>query len=932
MNRQQHTAKYLRLKKSLLDHIPQSRVITSEFERIVIGSDASFYRLVPEIIIRASNEEEVKLILKACVSLKLPVTFRAAGTSLSGQAQCDSVLVIIGTDWNKFLINKNAESITVQPGLTGGKINRLLLTYGKKIGPDPASIDAAMIGGIAANNASGMCCSISKNSYKTLRSMRIIFYDGILLDTANEESIRKFKLSHHDIIEAVNNLSTRVKSNTYLSGLIRKKFSIKNTTGYSLNSLIDFEDPIEIIQHLMIGSEGTLGFISEITLDTVPEYKHKATSLLFFSDILNACKTIKTLKELPVNAAEIMDRASLSTVQGKPGAPEVIEQLDKNTAALLIETTAEDQESLDKNVHEIMNALKVHNILFPVEFTSDPLHTAQLWNIRKGLFPSVGAIRQTGTSVIIEDVAVATDHLSSLMEDLQNLFRKYEYDNAIIFGHALDGNLHFVFSPDLNKQDEITKYKSFMDELACLVTDKYEGSFKAEHGTGRNAAPFVELEWGKEAYSLMKEIKRIFDPLNILNPGVILNSDPDIHVKNLKPMPAAHPLIDKCTECGFCESACVSNEFTFSPRQKITAYREISSQSSKNHLKSNIKKIFKYHADKTCAADGLCELKCPVGINTGEFVKELRAAESSSLKNIFAGFASDNFNMVFHLLRTGLLILALLKKTPGLSFLIKKNFVLNLLPDTAPKIKTVTKNAAGKKKAVNFPTCITRSFGYADGSSVPMHINSLLNKAGYQVVYPDGLASVCCGLAFSNSGYTKAGEKKLGQLLETLHSSSEGWKLPVIVDNSPCLHHITETAGLKNNLLSISQFTNKYLIDELHFSNKKEAIKIYHPCSTQRMSIHTDDESIAKLCAEKIDVIQSHCCGFAGYKGFLLPKLNQFALKNLQEELCKSIAPGYSNSRTCEIGLGYHTGIRFGSIAQLINESTTAKVNQQKTD
>lgn len=922
----------MRLKKSLLKHIPQSRIITSQFERTVIGSDASFYRLVPGIIIRAANEEEIKLILKACVSLNLPVTFRAAGTSLSGQAQTDSVLVITGTDWNKFSISNNADSVTVQPGLTGGKLNQLLLPFGRKIGPDPASINAAMIGGIAANNASGMCCGISKNSYKTLRSMKIIFYDGTTLDTGDEDSIRKFRRSHDHVIDAINNLSTRVKSKPDLSGLIRKKFSIKNTTGYSLNALIDFEDPIEIIQHLMIGSEGTLGFISEITLDTVPEYSHKATSLLFFSDILSACKTIKTLKELPVNAAEIMDRASLSTVQGKPGAPQVIEQLDKKSAALLIETSAENPESLDKNVFEITNALKAHNTLFPVEFTSEPLYSAMLWNIRKGLFPSVGAIRRTGTSVIIEDVAVAIDHLPSLMEDLQNLFKRCAYNNAIIFGHALDGNLHFVFSPDFNKQDEITKYKSFMDELARLITDKYEGSFKAEHGTGRNAAPFVEQEWGKDAYSLMKQIKRIFDPLNILNPGVLINNDPDIHVKNLKPMPAANPLIDKCTECGFCESICVSNEFTFSPRQRITAYREIIRQSSKNHLKSNIKKIFKYQADESCAADGLCELKCPVGINTGAFVKELRAVESSSLKNIVADIASNNFNYIFHSLRTGLVILALLKKIPGLSLLIKKNFVLNLLPGAAPKIKTGTNSVAGIKKAVYFPACITRSFGYADGSSVPRHFNSLLNKAGYQVIYPDGIASLCCGLAFTNWGYPKAGNKKLNQLIETLHSISDGWKLPVIVDNSPCLHHITESAGVKNNILSISQFTNKYLIDELHFSKRKEAVKIYHTCSTQRMWLQTEDESAALLCAENVDVIQSHCCGFAGYKGFLLPGLNQFAIKNLQEDLCKSTAPGYSNSRTCEIGLDYHTGIRFGSIAQLINESTTAKVKQQKAN
>ncbi|HEX2975861.1 MAG TPA: FAD-binding oxidoreductase, partial [Bacteroidales bacterium] len=505
---------------------------------------ASFYRLIPQLVIRALNEGEVSYILKTCSQLGIPVTFRAAGTSLSGQAVTDSVLVIAGGDWKRYSINESKSEITLEPGITGGKANSLLAGYGKKIGPDPASINSAMIGGITANNASGMCCGTSDNSYKTVAGMRLVLADGTVLDTRDELSREAFRNKHPEVLSGVREIAEKARQNTGLAEKIRRKYKIKNTTGYSLNALIDFDDPFDILTHLLIGSEGTLGFISEVTLRTIENKQFRASSLMIFPDVERACRAVIRMKTTPVAAVELIDRAGLRAVENEKGIPDYIRGLDGESCALLIETAASTYAILNENITAIVNSVR-DIVTADISFTDIPEEYEKLWKLRKGLFPSVGAMRRSGTNIIIEDVAFPLHSLAEATHDLQLLLKKHGYHDAVIFGHALEGNLHFVFSQDFGNEGEINRYSSLMSEVSELVVSKYEGSLKAEHGTGRNMAPFVELEWGKEAYSLMVSIKKLLDPSNILNPGVILNEDQNVHLKNLKPVTASFDITEK---------------------------------------------------------------------------------------------------------------------------------------------------------------------------------------------------------------------------------------------------------------------------------------------------------------------------------------------------------------------------------------------------
>nr|WP_315252399.1 FAD-binding and (Fe-S)-binding domain-containing protein [uncultured Flavobacterium sp.] len=648
---------YQKLKEILSASINPKRILDNPLQTLAYGTDASFYRLIPKIVILAHNETEIIEIIKQAKALDIALTFRAAGTSLSGQAITDSVLVVAAHGWKSFELLENNQKIKLEPGIVGARANIFLAPHGLKIGPDPASIGAAMIGGIVANNASGMCCGTAQNSYQTIADIRIILNDGTVLDTGSEESITDFKNNKRALIQEIESLRDTIKNDDVLFHFIKNKFKIKNTTGYSINALVDYQDPIEIIKHLMVGSEGTLAFISNVTFKTVIDEKHKSCSLLIFNTIQDACNATILLKSAPVAAVELLDRESIRSVENDPDAPAYFKTLPESACALLVECRDNDLVVLHQKQELIRFQIQSIPTYSKYEFTSNPQEYYFNWKARKGLLPTVGGLRKNGTTVIIEDVAFPLPQLADACIALKDLFKKYEYYDAVLFGHALEGNLHFVFSQDFSNQAEIDRYEKLMSELAILVVDRFDGSLKAEHGTGRNMAPFVEKEWGSKAYDIMKRIKNIFDPHNKINPDVLINPDPKAHLKNLKPMPASHAIVDKCMECGFCEPHCVSEGLTLSPRQRIVIAREISRlEESKDDTQrlADIRKDVTYQLDETCATDGLCALACPVHIDTGKFVKEWRANELNASDKKTAAYIGSHMAGTTAVLRIGL--------------------------------------------------------------------------------------------------------------------------------------------------------------------------------------------------------------------------------------------------------------------------------------
>lgn len=920
-------------------------IIEDITRRRAFGTDASFYQLVPAVVLQIDTEQQIRAVLVLAHKYLVPVTFRAAGTSLSGQAITDSVLITLSSSWTHHNITNNGDLISLQPNIIGADANKHLLPYQRKIGPDPASINTCKIGGIAANNASGMCCGVSKNSYYSVDNMTIVLADGTVLNTADPKSVTAFKNSHQTLLDDLNELATYVKSHSELALQIKHKYRLKNTTGYAINALVDYKDPIDILMHLMIGSEGTLGFIANITYRTYPEHQHKASGLFSFNNAENACKAVTELSNCPVEAVELMDQRALNSVKGKDGLPDSFCDQSDSTTALLIEIRGESCSELTKNIEQVQAVIDTYTPIQSINFTKDKTLSEQLWAIRKATFPAVGAVRETGTTVIIEDVSFPIEKLAEGIVRLHELFDQYNYHEAIIFGHALAGNLHFVFTQAFSTPQEIKRYDDFMQSIAHLVAVEFGGSLKAEHGTGRNMAPFVELEWGQSAYQVMKRIKEIIDPKNILNPGVILNEDKTAHIKNLKELPHANPIIDKCIECGFCEPVCPSKEYTLTPRQRIAIWRRIQQLNKKQDLQKHeetelveLNKKYQHLGIDSCAATGLCAERCPVGINTGELIRELRSDKLGVKGKLIAQWSANNFSVVNKVADLSFnangKVSKLLgnKRVNSIGEKLHKvsNTTLPLWHSKWPSKSINTKNNSllikdnNAPKVIFFPSCASQTMGPAldsdDNRSLTDVAYSLFTKAGYQVITPNSLSSLCCGMPFHSKGATEVANNKGQQLIDELTQLSGENNIPIVFDTSPCNLRIKEL-GTKLPIYELTDFCAKFLVDKLTITPKPETIALHVTCSSQKAGISDSLRYIAKTCASNVIEPEGiSCCGFAGDKGFFMPELNESALSTLSSQVSGKCSKGYSNSRTCEIGLSKNSGIDYQSLVYLMDE------------
>ena len=930
----------------IASEIEKSRIYDDELRRLAWGTDAGFYRLVPELVIRSRTEQEVSSVLKAALRHKVPVTFRAAGTSLSGQAVSDSVLVVAGKHWEKMSTEDDGQTVRLQPGVVGAAVNQFLKPYGRKFGPDPASIKSAMVGGIVMNNASGMSCGTWANSDRMLLSARIVLVDGTVLDTADPKSRDSFRQSHPEIISRIEALRDEVLADKELSDRIKHKYSIKNVTGLNLLPLITFSDPFDIILHLMVGSEGTLGFLSEVTMNTLKIAPLQANAMVYFKDMAEAARAVIAMRPLGVSAAEMLDKRSLASVN----AGEI-----EGLTAVLTMVEAESQHELAEKVKTVTDVLKGFETYGDVTFTTDPEEYGRYWAIRSGIFPTVGGMRRPGTTCLIEDVAFHVEDLAEAVTDLSELLDRHGYDDSCIYGHALEGNFHFIINQSFDSEKEIRRYKDMINDVGELVVRKYDGSLKAEHGTGRNMAPYVEYEWGSRAFEVMKRIKDIFDPENILNPGVIFNDDPECCFKNFKALPLLRPgegapeeteqaylKLNKCIECGFCEVNCVSCGFTMSSRTRIVLQREIArlKQSGDDpELLRKLQKQYSYQGEQTCAGDGLCSMSCPMGINVGDLTHEVRRINHGKTAEKVGEIAADNFHGVKTALRGVLHLADLGHSVLGskvMGTLARGLYVAGLplwtpsMPKAYNAAKNLPESEESQLKVVYFPSCLNQTMG-TDKASKGMkplaeEMTQLLQKAGYQVIYPKNMDSLCCGTIWESKGLPEIAEKKTRQLEDALWEASEHGKYPVVCDQSPCLHRMKQHIT-KVELYEAAEFVWKFLKDRLEFTQTDTPIALHLTCSTKLMKIDKVVHDLACLCSGNVLVPQGvGCCGFAGDKGMTHPELNAYALRKLRSQIqANGIEVGYSNSRTCEIGLQTNSGIPYRSIIYMVNSCTEPK-------
>ena len=920
-----------------------ARVGTRVLDRHAAAHDASHFLLTPEVVVTARDSAEVGRLFAVSARHGVPLTLRSGGTSLSGQAVTDGILVDVRKGFRTTTVLDDGARIRTQPGVTVRRLNTELARYGRKIGPDPASEAACTIGGVVANNSSGMACGTIENTYRTIDSMVVVLPSGTVVDTGAADADARLRQLEPEIFEGLLRLRDRVRGNPASVAKIRQQFAMKNTMGYGLNTLLDFDEPCEILAHLVVGSEGTLGFVAEVTLRTIPVRSHASSALLVFDDLDAANRALPDLVSTGAATLELMDARSLKVGQRLPDTPAQIAGIDITTqAALLLEyqsTASEELTELTDAARQVLSGLP---LLSGVELSRDATARAKLWKLRKGLYAAVAGHRESGTTALLEDVVVPVDLLADTCAGLGELFDRYRYRDSVIFGHAKDGNIHFLLTDRFADEEPLRRYADFTEEMVNLVLAQ-GGSLKAEHGTGRVMAPYVRRQYGDELYDVMVGIKRLIDPSGLLNPGVLLDDSPDAHLRHIKVTPTVEEEVDRCVECGYCEPVCPSRDLTLTPRQRIVVRRAIASAESVGdvELADELAQSYEYSGVQTCAVDGMCGTACPVQINTGDLVRKLRREDHGRLADKAWAVAARKWSGATRGASAALTAAAAVPATlPALAshagrMLGGTDTVPLWSPDLPRGGRPRSRPAPhGRPDAVYLPACVNAMFGPAgDGSGVQDSFEKLCAMAGITLLIPGSVDALCCGTPWSSKGMTMGYRTMKDATTATVLAATRDGELPLICDASSCTEGLVKMLredAPKVRVVDAVAFIVEHVLPGLTDHPRLASLTVHPTCSSTQLGVNDALLALAREVADDVAVpMDWGCCAFAGDRGMLHPELTASATAGQAAEVRARPTEAHAScNRTCEMAMTRATGSEYRHVIELLADlvSTPPKV------
>jgi len=937
-----------RLKADLIGLLGKQNVLHRVIDLVRFASDASPYRLVPQVIVQPRTIDDVVKLFRYCRENGRHATLRAAGTSLNGQSLSDDLLIDVRRHWYGAKVEDDGYRVRSRPGMILAHINAMLGRYGRRLGPDPASSKACTIGGVIANNSGGMRCTVKNDAYQTVSAMTFVMPSGAVIDTSASDAEAAFERAEPDLARGLLALREELLADQELADRVRRKYSIRNTHGYRLCALLDGETPLEIFRRLLVGSEGTLAFVAEAVIGTLPAPNVTSVAWIPVPTIDEAVSLVPSLVGLGATAVELMVAPAL-TAAGNAFAntPCYWKTLDPKAAALLVEFGAEDMQALEALQNKVFELTSHANLLHPVEFTSMEEAVELAWHVREGLLGLIGKLRPKGSTLITEDVCFPPERLAQGARDVQELLSKHGFIPGVA-GHAAHGNLHFTLVADFGDPKDRTRYEVFMKELVDLVIHKHDGSLKAEHGTGLNMAPFVEAEWGHKATAMMWRIKELADPKGILGPNVILTRNAKIHLENMKSVPSIENVTDstQCIECGFCEPVCPSRNVTMTPRQRIVTRREMARQSPGSPMLTQLQEEYQYDGIETCAGDGTCAIPCPIGINTGALIRDLRAMETTPTADNVALRLARNWSTVETLARASLSATHAfytlfgykpLKALTGVARAVASPDLIPSVPGPMPRAARAPSSTPKKgAAAVYFPACINRMFGRnPDGPaspSLPEAFVSLSERAGKPLWIPPDVAGLCCSTPWKSKGYPKGHEFMAKSMADAMLRWSDGGKLPIVVDAASCTLALSQDIASLLDAETRAKYESLTIIDSIAWCNgllpkltirrKLGRIAVHPTCSITHLGLAKSLKQIATHLAYDVEVpIGTTCCGTAGDRGLLHPELVVSATREVKAVLDAHPAEAYiSANRTCEMGLRHATGRPYESFVFLLEE------------
>ncbi|MFD8015205.1 FAD-binding and (Fe-S)-binding domain-containing protein [Streptomyces sp. NPDC058955] len=938
-----------RLREDLAALIGPEKVLSRVSDLVRYASDASPYRFLPQVVIVAEDVDDVSAVLSYAHGKGREVVFRAAGTSLNGQAQGEDILVDVRRHWAGVEVLDGGARARIRPGTTVVRANAALAPYGRVLGPDPASAIACTLGGVVANNASGMTAGTTRNSYRTVSSLTFVLPGGTVVDTADPAADEELARAEPRLCAGLLALKAEIEADPELTARIRAKYEIKNTNGYRLDAFLDGATPVQILRGLMVGSEGTLGFLSELVFDTLPLDRLVSTALLFFPSLPAAAAAVPRFNEAGALAVELMDGNTLRASVSVPGVPADWAELPRDTTALLVEFRAPDEPALAAYERAAGEVLAGLDLVAPVPsvdnaFTRDAAVIGRHWKARKAFVTAVGGSRPSGTTLITEDFAVPPSRLAEACAELLDLQARHGFDAAVA-GHAAHGNLHFLLAFDAADPADVERYASFMDDFCKLTVERFDGSLKAEHATGRNIAPFLELEWGPKATDLMWRTKELVDPDGVLAPRIVLDRDPQAHLRGLKTIPAVERIADPCIECGFCEPTCPSHDLTTTPRQRIVLRREMLRQADGSPVEQRLLEEYGYDAVDTCAGDSTCKLACPVGIDTGALMKDFRHARHSPREERIAALAARHFRAVEGSARLAVGAAdrmgdGFLERVTGLA---RKAVRPDLVPEWLPEIpgaaaRRLPRTHRPAATAVYYPACVNRIFGNpdgVDGPSLPEAVVAVSARAGRPVWIPDDVAGTCCATIWHSKGYEEGNAVMANRIVEAAWGWTAGGRLPLVVDASSCtlgiahevVPHLTDDNRALHAELTVVDslvWAADELLPRLDARRRVDSAVVHPTCSMRHLGDADELTEIARFCADEVVVpVDAGCCAFAGDRGMLHPELTASATaREAAEVTARPFDAHLSANRMCEIGMDRATGRRYASALLALERAT----------
>ncbi|PJN27344.1 FAD-binding oxidoreductase [Streptomyces sp. CB02613] len=930
------------LRSELTALLGADKVLWKISDLVRYASDASPYRFLPRVVLVPEDLDDVSAILSYAHGKGRSVVFRAAGTSLNGQAQGEDILVDVRRHWTGVEVLDDGARARILPGTTVMRANATLARYDRLLGPDPASAIACTLGGVVANNASGMTAGTTRNSYRTLASLTFVLPSGTVVDTAHPAADEELAHAEPELCAGLLELKAEIEADAELTARIRAKYTIKNTNGYRLDAFLDGATPVQILRGLMVGSEGTFGFISEVVFDTLPLDRRVSSGLLFFPSLTAAAAAVPRFNEAGAIAVELMDGNTLRASVSVQGVPADWAALPRETTALLVEFRAADdagQAAFERAAGAVVAGLDLVRPAASVTnaFTRDAGTIAGYWKARKAFVTAVGGSRPSGTTLITEDFAVPPARLADACAALLELQSRHGFDAAVA-GHAAHGNLHFLLAFDAAKPADVSRYDAFMQEFCALVVDRFDGSLKAEHATGRNIAPFLEREWGPRATELMWRTKQVIDPAGVLAPRIVLDRDPRAHLRGLKTIPKVEAVADPCIECGFCEPTCPSEDLTTTPRQRIVLRREMMRQTDGSPVESGLLDAYGYDAVDTCAGDSTCKLACPVGIDTGAMMKGFRHRRHTPREERIAALTAKNFRAVEVAARLAVAAADTVGDRVGdaplqaVTRLARKAVRPDLVPEWLPQIpgaaaRKLPDTARVGASAVYYPACVNRIFaGPDDGGAGPAlslaeAVVAVSGRAGKPVWIPEDVTGTCCATIWHSKGYDAGNRIMANRIVEAAWGWTAGGALPLVVDASSC------TLGIAEEVVPYLTEDNRALHRELtvvdslvwaaeellpHLTVFRTAgSAVLHPtCSMEHLGDVGQLRALAEACAQEVVVPDdAGCCAFAGDRGMLHKELTDSATAKEAAEVGRRPYDAYlSANRMCEIGMERATG------------------------